>query len=232
MTSLHHEEEAFPNILTETHPALRANQGGNYDCRLKHRIYRSNWIATGQYRGNELCELCGTLLHWSNDPTPVEQEQAMLERLERIKQQEIELEKLQLQRKSHAGHELGAREFTLTYSPKWFDDQTARERMTIAIQKLRKYYKDEIVKFMAVGETGSKDGLSHVHCFYELRGGLKITDKNFKRAYPYWNPRVKLSARGFQGGHHEVVKNLPDFAGYIEKQKNPWLVINAKVSEE
>jgi len=226
MDSIRLDKEASTKDLTETQFALRAKQGGNYDCRLKHRIYRSNWLSTGHYDSNQLCELCGTLLHWSNDPSPAEIEDSILERLARIAKHEAEYKKESQRKTSHAGHELGAREFTLTYSPKWFDDSQARERMTMAIQKLQKYYKDEIVKFVAVGETGSKDGLSHVHCFYELRGGLKITDKNFKRAYPWWNPKIKLSKRGFQGGHHEVVKNLPDFAGYIEKQNNPWLIIN------
>jgi len=103
----------------------------------------------------------------------------------------------------------------LTYSPKWFDDLEARLRMTKAIDKLMKYYKDEITTLRAVGEVGT-NGLSHIHCFYKLRGGLKITDKNFKRAWPHWNPKKKLGW-GFEGGHHAAVKTESDFLGYIEK---------------
>lgn len=119
-------------------------------------------------------------------------------------------------------YELGAREFTLTYSPKWFDDNEARMLMTKAIDKLMKYYKDEITQFRAVGEVGT-NGLSHVHCFYKLTGGLKITDKNFKRAWSRWNPKKPLQ-RGFEGGHHATVKNESDFLGYIDKDVDTaWL---------
>lgn len=119
----------------------------------------------------------------------------------------------------HAGHELGAREFTLTYSPKWFDDAEARRLMVKAIDKLCKYYKDEIVELRAIGEVGS-NGLSHVHCFYKLKEGRKITDKNFKRAWEYWNPKKPIGKgrhRGFEGGHHANVRNESDFRGYIDK---------------
>jgi len=112
-------------------------------------------------------------------------------------------------------YELGAREFTLTYSPKWFDDAEARTGMIQAIHKLIKYYKDEIITLRAVGEVGT-NGLSHVHCFYKLHGGLKITDKNFKRAWKHWNPKKPLQ-RGFEGGHHATVRNESDFLGYIDK---------------
>ena len=119
-------------------------------------------------------------------------------------------------------YELGAREFTLTYSPKWFGDEEARLEMIKAINKLIKYYRDEIIDFRAVGEVGT-NGLSHVHCFYKLIGGLKITDKNFKRAWKYWNPK-KILQRGFEGGHHASVKNESDFLGYIDKDiETAWL---------
>lgn len=119
-------------------------------------------------------------------------------------------------------YELGAREFTLTYSPKWFGDATARYEMSKAIDKLMKYYKDEIIQLRAVGEVGT-NGLSHVHCFYKLHGGIKITDKNFKRAWKYWNPKKPLQ-RGFEGGHHATVRNESDFLGYIDKDADTaWL---------
>lgn len=118
--------------------------------------------------------------------------------------------------KKHRGYELGAREFTLTYSPRWFDDATARATMEIAVTRLLKYYSNDILNLRAVGEVGS-NGLSHIHCFYKLKGGVKITDKNFKRAYKYWNPKKPLGSKGFEGGHHASVKNEGDFLGYIDK---------------
>lgn len=128
----------------------------------------------------------------------------------------------QAQIKTHRGYELGAREFTLTYSPKWMSDEEARIKMNAAVQKIIKYYRDEIVELRAVGEVGS-NGLSHVHCFYKLSGGVKITDKNFKRAWSYWNPKKPLQ-RGFEGGHHATVRNESDFKGYIDKDiDTAWL---------
>lgn len=128
--------------------------------------------------------------------------------------------------KKHANHELGAREFTLTYSPKWFDDETARAKMRTAIERLTKYYKDEIVQLRAIGEVGT-NGLSHVHCFYKLVGGLKITDKNFKRAWSVWNPKKSLGKSGHEGGHHANVRTESDFLGYIEKDiEDAWLEVN------
>lgn len=122
-------------------------------------------------------------------------------------------------------HDLGPREFTLTYSPKWFaTDADARIAMSGAMDKLMKYYKEDITQLRAVGEVG-KNGLSHIHCYYELEGGKKITDKNFKRAWSYWDP-TKLHGKGFQGGHHETVKNAADFLGYIDKEiDNAWFEI-------
>jgi len=119
-------------------------------------------------------------------------------------------------------YELGAREFTFTYSPKWFDDSEARLQMSSAMQKLCKYYKDEIIQLRAVGEVGSA-GLSHIHCFYKLKNGKKITDKNFQRAYKMWDTKKKTGPLGHQGGHHQTVKNESDFSGYIDKDiENAW----------
>lgn len=146
-----------------------------------------------------------------------------------------ELEKKKSSRTKHATHDLGAREFTLTYSPKWFSDEEARLQMRRAIERLIKYYKDgdqRILKLRAIGEVGS-NGLSHVHCFYKLMGGVKITDKNFKRAYSPWDPKVKQGPTGHKGGHHANVKHDADFLGYIEKQVGTaWLDITVGVSDD
>jgi len=122
-------------------------------------------------------------------------------------------------------YELGPREFTLTYSPTWFaNDVEARVALRKAIDKLIKYHRDDIIHLSAVGEVG-KNGASHIHCYYELEGGCKITDKNFKRAWRYWDPSKK-HGNGFQGGHHETVKNRSDFLGYIDKDiDTAWLEI-------
>jgi len=128
-------------------------------------------------------------------------------------------------KKKQKQRELGAKEFTLTYSPKWCDDATARHQMKIAIERLVKYYDGNIDKLRAVGEVGT-NGLSHIHCFYRLSNGVKITDKNFKRAWKYWNPQKPLGW-GFEGGHHAQVKNESDFLGYIDKDiDTAWLDIN------
>lgn len=139
-----------------------------------------------------------------------------------------------LKAKDKLNAELGPREFTLTYSPSWFEsDSQAQQAMRLAIERLTKYYKDEIIEFHAVGEYTAA-GASHIHAWYHLVGGRKITDKNFKRAYPRWNPKKKLG-RGFEGGHHQTINRLADFAGYIEKHlEEAWMVvdINADLEEE
>lgn len=132
-------------------------------------------------------------------------------------------------RKKHAGHELGAREFSLTYSPKWMDDASARNQMIIAIGRLQKYYRNEIQSFIAVGETG-KNGASHIHGYYLLAGGKRMTDKNFQRAWKYWNPK-KTIGDGFEGGHHAIVKSESNFKGYIDKETNPWYKYNHQNAE-
>lgn len=133
--------------------------------------------------------------------------------------------------RGQGGKHLGAREFTLTYSPQWFGDNEARRQMIRAIDKLVKYYNEEIKEFVAIGEVGD-NGLSHIHAFYELQGGRKITDKNFKRAYPRWNPNRKLG-RGFEGGHHATIGRMSNFYGYIEKEKeSSWYIYTHDGSKE
>lgn len=121
---------------------------------------------------------------------------------------------------------LGPREFTLTYSTKWgWDDDEAKETMRQAVERLTRYYKHEIIEFHAVGEFGT-DGRPHVHGWYHLTGGRKITDKNFKRAYNRWNPKRKLG-KGFEGGHHASITRISDFAGYAEKHLDEaWLKVD------
>lgn len=118
-----------------------------------------------------------------------------------------------LKPESHAGYELGSREFTLTYSPDWFNDEKAQFFMKQAIERLSNYYQEEIVYFKAVGEKTKADRV-HIHVYYELKKGLKITDKNLKRAYSKWDAKHH---------HHKLVKKSSDFLGYIEKDiKGSW----------
>lgn len=131
------------------------------------------------------------------------------------------------QNKQNAKSELGPREFTLTYSPKthFETDADAQKAMSLAIERLTRYYQHEIKYFHAVGEY-TEAGNSHIHGYYLLEGGKKITDKNFKRAYPPWNPKRKLK-NGFEGGHHATLKRVADFSGYIEKNLNDaWINIH------
>jgi len=199
------EEQSVSNFLTETLPAPGSDERAIVEWELTRSMYMRDF-------SGGLCSCgCGNLYwsigSWLAGHIP---DEAILKR---------EIARLQkdilLQPKKKTRYELGAREFTLTYSPKWFDDAEARTGMIIAIRKLISYYKDEIITLRAVGEVGT-NGLSHVHCFYKLVGGLKITDKNFKRAWKHWNPKKPLQ-RGFEGGHHASVKNESDFLGYIDK---------------
>jgi len=128
--------------------------------------------------------------------------------------------------------DLGPREFTLTYSTSWFDtDESAQLAMRIAIEKLTRYYAHEIIEFHAIGEF-TRAGCSHIHGWYNLAGGRKITDKNFKRAWPRWNPKRRLG-RGFEGGHHETINRLSDFHAYTEKHlEESWLIVNISNAPE
>lgn len=136
----------------------------------------------------------------------------------------LQFDKAQAKKRELAN--LGPREFTLTYSQHWYDDDTdAQNAMRCAVEKLTRYYKDEIIEFHAIGEF-TRAGRSHVHGWYNLIGGRKITDKNFKRAWKHWNPKRKLN-RGFEGGHHETINRVSDFAGYTEKHlEEAWLEIH------
>lgn len=123
------------------------------------------------------------------------------------------------------GTQLGPREFTFTYGTHFEDDETAQRAMRQAVERLTRYYANEIYEFHAVGEF-TRAGRSHVHGWYHLVGGKKITDKNFKRAYPIWNPKKKLG-RGFEGGHHATIERVSDFYGYAEKHlEEAWLKVD------
>lgn len=145
----------------------------------------------------------------------------------RLCREEAERRQLHERNSANARANLGPWEFTLTYSPKehgWMAEQ-AEEAMREACDRLTRYYASEIEEFHAVGER-TQAGQPHVHAWYKLKGGRKITTKSFKRAYPIWNEKRKLG-RGHEGGHHAPIKRTSDFAGYIEKDLDTsWLILN------
>lgn len=146
-----------------------------------------------------------------------------------IKQKQVwerrQQDEIHAQNTENARQQLGPREFTFTYGTHFEDDKQAQRAMERAVERLTRYYKNEIIEFHAIGEF-TKAGRAHVHGWYHLEGGKKITDKNFKRAYPPWNPKKKLG-RGFEGGHHATIERVSDFHGYAEKHlEEAWLVVN------
>lgn len=206
-------EKKYPEFL----PYLTHNELTIFDEGLEYYKYESS-----RDRAMKITQLENVMSKLS--------EEVLNEYYTRVRNEfQIKMTTLRKAKKSHAGYELGAREFTLTYSPKWFSDDEARRQMRKAVEKLIKYYKDgdqRILQLRAIGEVGS-NGLSHVHCFYQLLGGVKITDKNFKRAYPPWDTKTVTSATGHKGGHHATVKHHSDFLGYIEKEvSTAWLDIS------
>lgn len=173
-------------------------------------------------------------LSWSSTMDKIPEEVLYSYQQRAIDEYKIKMNRLVAAKNKHVNYELGAREFTFTYSPKWFSDEEARKQMERGINRLIKYYKDgdqRIVKLRAVGEVGT-NGLSHVHCFYQLLGGLKITDKNFKRAYSPWDTKLKQGPSGHKGGHHANVRHHADFLGYIEKQvTGAWLDVTIGIDD-
>jgi len=127
--------------------------------------------------------------------------------------------------KAKNGKHKGAWSLCFNYSPSWYEnDYEAQEAIRLAVNRLLKYYKEDIEVFRAVGEY-TKAGRSHVHIYYKLDSGGKITDKNLKRAYPNWNAKVKVG-NGVQGGQHAPVINIADYTGYIEKDLDvSWLLV-------
>lgn len=109
----------------------------------------------------------------------------------------------------------GTHELTLTWSDKWGSKEDAEKALTLAVERLTKYYKDELELFRAVGEL-TKSGQPHIHIIYRLVSGSGFTDKNLTRAYPHWNSKIKVG-KGNQGGHHSICESVSDYAGYIEK---------------
>jgi len=139
---------------------------------------------------------------------------------------QAEIEQYQSQRDDRVRRSPGVMAFTLTYSPTWgWTDAQAREHMETALSRIQHYYQNELLRFVAIGEVG-KNGLSHVHGMYHLRGGRRVTTKNWKRAYPKWNPKVRVGS-GFQGGYHAPVADPTNYIPYVEEDlRTAWVVVD------
>lgn len=135
-------------------------------------------------------------------------------------------------RKAKNGKHKGSWELTLTYSPTWYqDDDEAQADLRRALDRLMRYYKSELVELVAVGEF-TKDRRAHLHVYYQLENGGKMTDKNLQRAYPHWNSKIKVG-KGNQGGHHAPVQVESDYRGYIEKDlEDSWFHLTYPNAQE
>lgn len=124
------------------------------------------------------------------------------------------------------GRHKGAWTLCFNYSPSWYEnDYEAQEAIRLAVNRLLRYYKEDLEEFRAVGEF-TKAGRSHVHIFYRLASGGKFTDKNLKRAYPHWDAKKKVGD-GVQGGQHVPVIDVANYTGYIEKDLDvSWMHID------
>jgi hypothetical protein len=117
----------------------------------------------------------------------------------------------------------GSWAFSFTYSPRWYPDDHARVLMKQACERLVKYYRKDIDEFIVIGEVGT-NGLSHVHGYYALKSGHRITEKSFQRAYEKWDSKIiPKKSKGHQGGYHRLVAgNEGDYLSYINKDDDPW----------
>lgn len=121
--------------------------------------------------------------------------------------------------KSHTGNGTyqGAFAFTLTKSPK--DEQTVLQMITAA-EKLMRQKSCPVKKFAWYLEhkptLDDTEAHPHIHGMYETADGKRIESKHFKRAWPIWDPSVKLGA-GFRGGYHRPVRSEEKYKDYICK---------------
>lgn len=138
----------------------------------------------------------------------------------------VEIEQIYAAKDEKQRRAPGAMAFTLTYSTNWgWSDSEAREHMRTALSRIQHYYKNELLAFYAVGEVG-KNGLSHVHGMYHLVGNRRVTTKNWKRAYPKWNPKVRVGM-GYQGGYERPIADITNYQPYIEEDLHTaWVVVD------
>lgn len=229
--------KALTKTLTEE-PHAHGNAEGNdgYQCPLgsNHRC-----LCAQKPSHTAGCECIACESRWNNRLAarcvdeyplgPVEALERSAQRLAAAERHAHEASVVLAKRAAHAANiakmHRGSWAFTLTYSPSktgWSHEE-AKEAMRVAIRRLVHYYRHEIVEFEAVGEL-TQAGAPHVHGHYTLHGGRKITTKNFRRAYPIWDPKTKVGT-GHVGGYHKPATSTSDYTGYIQKDIDAaWLV--------
>lgn len=118
---------------------------------------------------------------------------------------------------THNGNGLyqGAFAFTLTKSPA---DGLTQEDMVKAVQKLMSQKSCPVTKYawyLEYGDDATKQH-PHIHGMYETHTGGRIESKHFKRAWPIWDPKVKLG-NGHRGGYHRPIRSEEAYTDYIRK---------------
>lgn len=226
MTENHH---ATDGTLTEGADAHGIREGSGYrcpvvttlECLCPQRAYHTPACACLQCSNARL-----NRLEWlatdSEDPElylpTIERAQHQVERAhQHVDHAQRIIADREAHRRNREKMHKGAWAFTLTYSPtqhQWSKEE-AQTAMRTAIARLRHYYRNEIEEFEAVGEY-TQSGAPHVHGHYRLTNGKRMTTKNFRRAYPIWNPKRKCG-KGHEGGYHEPAHRDSDYAGYIQK---------------
>jgi len=122
-------------------------------------------------------------------------------------------------KKSHTGNGCyqGQFAFTLTKSPS--DDMT-EEDMIKAVRKVMSQKSCPVKKYAWYLEYGDdeKKEHPHIHGMYETESLGRIETKQWKRAWPIWDPKHKLG-KGFRGGYHRPVRDAESYSDYIKKDK-------------
>lgn len=120
-------------------------------------------------------------------------------------------------KKTHQGNGTyqGAFAFTLTKSP---DDQLTEFDMVKAVRKVMSQKSCPVKKYAWYLEYADEELKTHphIHGMYETETQGMIETKHWKRAWPVWDPKVKLG-KGFRGGYHRPVRSEEGYADYIKK---------------
>jgi len=113
------------------------------------------------------------------------------------------------------GKPQGAFAFTLTKSP---NDDLTEDDLIAAVRKLLAYQSYTVEKYAWYLEYTDAETKKHphIHGMYELTGKGRIENKFFKRAWPIWNPKLRMGY-GFRGGYHRPVKSEEGYKDYISE---------------
>lgn len=121
------------------------------------------------------------------------------------------------QKVTHTGNgsHQGAFAFTLTKSP---DDQLTEFDMIKAVRKVMSQKSCPVKKYAWYLEYGDDELKTHphIHGMYETESQGMIETKHWKRAWPIWDPKVKMG-KGFRGGYHRPVRSEEGYSDYIKK---------------